>query len=322
MGGVPQAGVDVAGGTGGVHRPLGHEGGGPAVLTGDLLHAVLEHEVAVGDLEGGAVGDVDLVLADAGLALRELDRDAGLGHLVADAGDDVLLARRLQELVVLDRRGVGGEVLPALLAGLGERVEEQVELELGGALDHVPPLGGPLDLASQDLTGGDLDRVAVHGQEVAQDQHAAGQPGDGPDGLRVDDGVQVAVAGLPVGELVARAAGPCRRRRPAGSRRPRCRGRRRARGRTPRSPACPPVDPGGRGRPPRRCGRPRFGSGAGGSRASASLHSGPRRTESSTAGPRPARRPGAVHRRRPAAGRRRDRGMGYWHPCPDRPPAR
>ncbi len=30
------------------------------------------------------VGDVDLVLADAGLTLGELDGDAGLDHLVAD----------------------------------------------------------------------------------------------------------------------------------------------------------------------------------------------------------------------------------------------
>ena len=43
-----------------------------------------------------------------GLALGELDGDAGLGHLVADAGDDVLLPRRLQELVVLDRRRRAG----------------------------------------------------------------------------------------------------------------------------------------------------------------------------------------------------------------------
>ena len=43
---------------------------------GDLLDPVLEHQVPVGHLEGPAVGDVDLVLADAGLALGELDGDA------------------------------------------------------------------------------------------------------------------------------------------------------------------------------------------------------------------------------------------------------
>ena len=170
----------------------------------DLLHPVLEHQVSVGHLERGAVGDVDLVLADAGLALGEFDRDAGLDHLVADAGDDVLLPRRLEELVVLDRRGVGDEVLPPLLGRLGERVEEQVELELGGALDHEAPLGGPLDLAPEDAAGGHLDRLALHGHEVAQDEHTSRLPGDGPHRLGVDDGVEIAVAGLPVGELVAR----------------------------------------------------------------------------------------------------------------------
>ena len=98
------------------HRPLGHEGGGPPELPGDLLHPGLEDEVTVGHVKGLAVGDVDLVLASSGFALGELDRDPGLHHLAADTADHVLLAGGLQELVVLDGVGVGHQPLPCLAA--------------------------------------------------------------------------------------------------------------------------------------------------------------------------------------------------------------
>ena len=62
---------------------------------------------------------------------------------------------------------------------------------------------GPFDLAAQDATGRHLDRLAVHGQEVAEDEHAPRQPGERPDRPGIDHRVEVAVSGLPVGELVA-----------------------------------------------------------------------------------------------------------------------
>ena len=151
--GVPQAGVHVARGADVVHRPLGHEGRGPALLRRDLLDPVLEHEVVVGGDEGLVVGDVHLVLPPSGLSLGELDGDAGGAHLVADAAQDVLLPRRLHELVVLDRRHVRRQALPPLGAGLLVGVEEEEELELGGAAHAQPALGGPLQLAAQDPTG-------------------------------------------------------------------------------------------------------------------------------------------------------------------------
>ena len=147
----------------------------------------------------------------------------GLDHLVADAADDVLLAGGLEELVVLDGVGVGDEPLPVLVGRLGERVAEEVELELGGALDLEAVGGGPLELAAEDAPGGDLDRRALHGQQVAQDQHAARQPGQGPHRVGVDHRVEVAVAACPSWRIGSRAAAPCRRRRPAGSRTPRFR---------------------------------------------------------------------------------------------------
>ena len=99
---VPQAVVDVARRSHLAHRPLGHEGDGPPESRGDLLHAVLEHQVTVGGLEGATVGDVDLVLAEPRLPFGELHRDPRLQHVIADGPDDIFLTRRLQQLVVLN----------------------------------------------------------------------------------------------------------------------------------------------------------------------------------------------------------------------------
>ena len=112
---VPQARVHMARRPDVVHRPLGHEGGRPPFLGRDLLDPVLEHQVPVRRRQRLVVGDVDLVLAPARLPLGELDRDVGGPHFVADAAQDVLLARRLQQLVVLDGRRVGGQSAPTRL---------------------------------------------------------------------------------------------------------------------------------------------------------------------------------------------------------------
>ena len=74
---VPQARVDVEARPGVVVVRLGHERRRLAVLVGDLLDRVLEDEVDVGHLDRGLVREVDLVLALAGLALGELDREPG-----------------------------------------------------------------------------------------------------------------------------------------------------------------------------------------------------------------------------------------------------
>ncbi len=55
---------------------LRHEGDAHALLVGDLLQALLEDDVTVGHLERIGVADVELVLAEAPLALRVLDGDA------------------------------------------------------------------------------------------------------------------------------------------------------------------------------------------------------------------------------------------------------
>ena len=84
-----------------------------ALLVGGLLQALLEHGVAVGRLEHVGVADVELVLAEAPLALRALDGDARGVQVAAHGGVEVLGASALLELVVLEvparrARGRGG----------------------------------------------------------------------------------------------------------------------------------------------------------------------------------------------------------------------
>jgi hypothetical protein len=62
---------------------------------------------------------------------------------------------------------------------------------------------GPLDLAAEDPPRRHLDGPAVHGHQVAEDENTAGEPRQGSDRPGIEDGVEVAVTGVPVGELVA-----------------------------------------------------------------------------------------------------------------------
>ena len=69
---------------------------------GDLLRAVLVDHVAVGHLQRVGVAEVDLVLAVPGLALRELDGTPALSMPLRICADEVLVAGRLEDVVVLD----------------------------------------------------------------------------------------------------------------------------------------------------------------------------------------------------------------------------
>src|SRR5678809_1048433 len=75
-----------------------------------------------GRLEDVVVADVDLVLAGGRLALAELDRDPGLGHLVAEEAVERLGLRCLKQVVVLvvvaeplrDAPALAGRLVPRL----------------------------------------------------------------------------------------------------------------------------------------------------------------------------------------------------------------
>ena len=92
------------------------------------------------------------MLAAARLTLRELHRDARAVDAAPDRADDVLVACRLQDVVVLDERAVVLEVRVVLRLGFLVGLAEQEELQLRPALHAVPLRGGALELVAQDLS--------------------------------------------------------------------------------------------------------------------------------------------------------------------------
>ena len=147
--------------------------------------------------------DVHLVLPAPRLTLGGLDGNVGGAHFVTDPAQDVLLTRRLQQLVVLDGRGVRCQALPPLGVGLLEGVLEEEELELGRAADPEPALGRPRQLTAQDLARRHLDRHPVLVGQVADDEGRAFEPRDQAGRGVVGPADEVAVAGVPVREAVA-----------------------------------------------------------------------------------------------------------------------
>ena len=90
------------------------------VLLGDFLQALLVDHVAVGHLQRLGVADVQLVLAEAPLAFRVLDRDAGRLEMPAHRRREGLRARALEDVVVLEIPAGGREARdsrPARLRG-------------------------------------------------------------------------------------------------------------------------------------------------------------------------------------------------------------
>ena len=171
---------------------------------GDLFGPVLVDHVAVGHLERVGVPEVDLVLAEARLTLRELHRDAGVVDAVADRPDEVLVAGGLEDVVVLDVRAVRREAGVTLRGGFLVGVAEQDELQLRATLDRVPGFLRPRDLAPQDLARRDLDRLAGgRVEEIAEDERGLLQPRQHAQRGGVGSAEHVAVARLPTREAVS-----------------------------------------------------------------------------------------------------------------------
>ena len=91
------------------------------------------------------------MLSEARLAFRAFDRHTGALHAVPDSPDQVLILCGLEDVVVLDRVGVGREVAVALRRCRLVAFLEQEELELGAALYRVAELGRLLQLTLQHL---------------------------------------------------------------------------------------------------------------------------------------------------------------------------
>jgi hypothetical protein len=191
-----QAEVDVAAGAGLAVGELGHEGDGDAGLIGDLLEALLEEDVIVGHLEDGVVADVDLVLAEAPFALGVFDDDAGGFEVAADGGGVELFAGALKNVVVLQIPAQGLAI--ALFGGIAEGLAEGVVFELGGGHGVETEGCGAGDLALEDGARGD-----GHVVEIAVDEGGFVLPAQAAGGAHFGDEEEVAVAELPVGELVA-----------------------------------------------------------------------------------------------------------------------
>ena len=125
---------------------LGHEGGGEAVLPGDVLdHVLVDHHV-VGHAGQRVEAHVDLGLAGRGhLVVMDLDRDAGAFERQHD-----LAAHILQRI-----GGRGGEI-----AALGRDLAAEVRAQV---LAAVPPA-----LAAVDVIEGLVGAAAV--AHIAEDE--------------------------------------------------------------------------------------------------------------------------------------------------------
>ena len=117
------------------------------------------------------------MLAPTGLTLGELDRHAGRLEPATDRADDVLVLRRLQDVVVLEPRRVRAQVAIALGVGLLVGVVEEVELDLTGDHRQEAQRGGGLLLAAQHRARRHLDQFAgVDVEQVAHDHRRRARP--------------------------------------------------------------------------------------------------------------------------------------------------
>ena len=137
-----------------------------------------------------------------GLALRELDRDAGVVHAAANLSQVSLIHRGGEDVVIEDVRDGRGEVLEVLLPGLGVALLVEVELELGGRVRREAHRAGTLVLGDQDLPGRGHHGTPVLVDDVREHQRRAVEPGDHPQRGHVRLDPEVAVAVLPVGHLI------------------------------------------------------------------------------------------------------------------------
>ena len=184
---------------------LGHERQGLAVLSGDLLGAVLVDGVVVGGSHHLVVLEGDLVLAEVALALGRLDHESRAEHAVADVAQERLdpagAEQGVVDVVLVGRREAAIGARPGLLVG----VVEDDELELGAGKGGQALLGGPLGLRLEDLPGalGDRRVSLVQPGQVAHHHRRAGQPGHRVQRVEVEGELHVAVAALPGADRVA-----------------------------------------------------------------------------------------------------------------------
>ena len=148
---LPQARVHVARASDPAVVRLGHERDGTAVLMRHLFDAVLVDDVVVGHRQRVRKTEVDLLLSGPRLALGALDLDARGLHALADRADERFVVGGGQDVVVEDVGHRGRQVPVVLGVGLGVRLLEQEEFELGAEHRLIPEGSGALDLRPEHL---------------------------------------------------------------------------------------------------------------------------------------------------------------------------
>ena len=134
-----------------------------------------------------------------GLALRELDGDPRLGHLVAQQAMERLGLGGLEQVVVLVVVAEPLRRRPAVLRRLLPRLLEDIELELGARLQGQARGCGARHLALEDGPRADRDLlVRLLVDRVAEHDGGLLEPRDDPHRVPDGRGDPVAVAGLPV----------------------------------------------------------------------------------------------------------------------------
>ena len=183
--------------------PLGHKRDRLVLRVGDLFGGVLVNNIPVALRQRIAKLQVDLLLAQPGLALAELDRHAAAIQRAANAAHQLILFGALENMVILVVIADRLEVVVVLGLGRCEGLVEQVQLDLRAAHHREAGLLRPRELALQHAPRRDLDHLFLLGEQVAQHHRGARQPGRPPQRREIGHAVEIAIAGLPAGVLVA-----------------------------------------------------------------------------------------------------------------------
>ena len=143
------------------------------------------------------------MLSKSRFTFRTLNRHPRGLHSVADRPNDVLILRRLEDVIILNCVGVRSQVGVALGRCLLKAFLEEEELEFGAHLHGVSKLGGAFELALQYLAGRHLDGTVVI-LKITNHQRRLLQPRNEAHGVKIGNAAHVAVARLPIGETVIR----------------------------------------------------------------------------------------------------------------------
>ncbi len=196
--------MQVATRTGPVRERFGHEGDAHVHPVGGLLHALFHEDVAIGHFENIGVSDVHLMLTATPFALRCLDGNPRPAEVAAHRPVVGFRPGSLQQVVVLDIPPPCRQIVVALPGGVAIALFVHEVLEFRGGFGPVAEGGGSLDLSAKDRPWRDGNRLTgAFVFEIAKDDGRCRKPIRYPEGVQVRHHVEVAVAELPVGVLVA-----------------------------------------------------------------------------------------------------------------------